>query len=481
MVVKNEEVNLPRVLSSIQGLADEVIVVDTGSSDRTKEIALSYGAKTFDFPWCDDFSAARNESLKHATMEYILWLDGDDEVAVEDHGPIKEHLRKNPGTGVYLRVVSNSVGGTTEFAQLRIFPNLKGIAFEGKVHEQIYASCAGRGVRFTHCGARISHFGYSTAEILREKFLRNKAMNERELEENPENILALVFLARALRGLEEDEEALKQMRKVLEIANPGTYRDMLSVTVVDMAAALCRLHREQEALSLLRKWVGLLDSPPLVAFTLGEVLFKLGNYEDAYRVLLPLKDVTFDREIMPLDTKVMRLNLNKCLGVSALFAGDAVRAEQCFTRSLEEDPGNDEACHYLSLAKERRGDIEGAIRVCREGLARIEDKGFLRKRLFLLLIKCNDFDRAAEEYEALNGLKETDLEALCGIFFIHCMKLDASGITRDYSLIRKGLSLRGEPFPEGLDQVKESLAAAGEAKAGGMFGSAISGLLQINS
>ena len=67
MIVRNEEDNLPHCLESVQGLFDEIVVVDTGSTDRTKEIAREFGAKVFDFAWVDDFAAARNESLARAT------------------------------------------------------------------------------------------------------------------------------------------------------------------------------------------------------------------------------------------------------------------------------------------------------------------------------------------------------------------------------------------------------------------------------
>ena len=77
MIVKNEEANLPACLESVRGLFGEIIIVDTGSTDRTKEIALQHGAKVFDFPWVDSFSAARNECLRHATRQWIFWMDAD--------------------------------------------------------------------------------------------------------------------------------------------------------------------------------------------------------------------------------------------------------------------------------------------------------------------------------------------------------------------------------------------------------------------
>ena len=78
IIVKNEEETLGRLLDSVIAFADEIIVVDTGSTDKTKEIALNYTQKVYDFEWCDDFSKARNYSFEKATADYIIWLDADD-------------------------------------------------------------------------------------------------------------------------------------------------------------------------------------------------------------------------------------------------------------------------------------------------------------------------------------------------------------------------------------------------------------------
>src|SRR5438132_9453804 len=80
LMVRNEEAALPGCLQSVAGIADEIIVVDTGSTDRTKEAAAGFGAKVFDFPWCDDFAAARNECIRHATGDFIFWMDADERI-----------------------------------------------------------------------------------------------------------------------------------------------------------------------------------------------------------------------------------------------------------------------------------------------------------------------------------------------------------------------------------------------------------------
>src|SRR3990167_8792325 len=89
MITKNEEKWLEQCLNSVKEIVDEIIIVDTGSTDKTKEIAKKFNAKFFDFKWIGDFSAARNESLNHATKDWILVLDADETIAKEDLEKIK--------------------------------------------------------------------------------------------------------------------------------------------------------------------------------------------------------------------------------------------------------------------------------------------------------------------------------------------------------------------------------------------------------
>ena len=85
MIVKDEELVLGRCLNSVKNLVDEIIIVDTGSTDKTKDIASLYTDKIYDFKWINDFSAARNYSFSKATKDYIMWLDADDVLLEEDY------------------------------------------------------------------------------------------------------------------------------------------------------------------------------------------------------------------------------------------------------------------------------------------------------------------------------------------------------------------------------------------------------------
>jgi glycosyltransferase involved in cell wall biosynthesis len=96
LIVKNEEAVLARCLESTKGIADEIVVVDTGSTDKTKEIALAQGAKVFDFAWIDDFGAARNFAFAQGTGDYLMWMDADDVLLPEDAQKLRTLLDAMP-------------------------------------------------------------------------------------------------------------------------------------------------------------------------------------------------------------------------------------------------------------------------------------------------------------------------------------------------------------------------------------------------
>ena len=98
MIVKDEENNLSNCLESVAAL-DEIVVVDTGSTDRTIEIARSFGARVFEFAWVDSFAAARNEALSHATGDYAFWLDADDVVEPDEREKLRALLAKSHARG----------------------------------------------------------------------------------------------------------------------------------------------------------------------------------------------------------------------------------------------------------------------------------------------------------------------------------------------------------------------------------------------
>ncbi|MCA9058608.1 MAG: glycosyltransferase, partial [Planctomycetaceae bacterium] len=142
MIVRDNESIIESCVLSIRPWVDEMIVVDTGSVDRTPAICRKLGAKVFEFPWCDDFSAARNESLRHATGEWIFWMDSDDVI----DGVQGERLRQlvnsthKPTCSGYVMQVhcpSADPGVTTVVDHVKLIRNRRDLRFEHRIHEQI--------------------------------------------------------------------------------------------------------------------------------------------------------------------------------------------------------------------------------------------------------------------------------------------------------------------------------------------------------
>ena len=157
MIVKNEERNLPRCLDSVQDLVDEIVIVDTGSSDATRAAALRYTHRVYDFPWRDDFAAARNFAFDQGTMDYLMWLDADDVLEEADRERFRrEKAGLDPAVDVVMMPYHTAFDGTGAPAftceRERLVRREAGLRWEGEVHEVIAPTG-----RVAHWTAAVSH------------------------------------------------------------------------------------------------------------------------------------------------------------------------------------------------------------------------------------------------------------------------------------------------------------------------------------
>ncbi|MFC4777936.1 glycosyltransferase [Paenibacillus sp. GCM10023252] len=192
MIVKNEEENLPRCLQSVHGAVDEIIIVDTGSEDRTVEIAQQYGAVIVTTPWQDNFAQARNAGLSQAAGDWILFLDADEELEQGCADRLR-HYAEGDEAVAYLLQVWN-YGGTREDGGaainpvLRMFRNRPQHRFVGRIHEQIAAPILEHNAeaKFELTDIRIHHYGYHPRAVAdRDKVQRNTKLLEQTLLEEP--------------------------------------------------------------------------------------------------------------------------------------------------------------------------------------------------------------------------------------------------------------------------------------------------------
>ncbi|MBN1129514.1 MAG: glycosyltransferase [Chitinispirillaceae bacterium] len=218
MIVKNEADFLSRCLASVRPVADEIIVVDTGSQDRTVEAARSFAATVVTAEWHNNFAVARNISLDHATSTWILWLDADDVVPAKSL-PLIAQLKKEPPGRVFGFIVRNQRPNDTgtEFVQARMFPNRPDIRFERRVHEQMMPSALRLGMKMEKREVVIEHHGYADPEILKRKARRNIGLMLEEYDHVRPDPVTAVEIGDSYQLIEEFEYAKKWYHTVLSI------------------------------------------------------------------------------------------------------------------------------------------------------------------------------------------------------------------------------------------------------------------------
>ncbi|PJA29263.1 MAG: hypothetical protein CO189_02995 [candidate division Zixibacteria bacterium CG_4_9_14_3_um_filter_46_8] len=217
MIVKDEEDNIARCINSIKDVVDQIVVVDTGSQDRTAEIAKELGAEVYFHPWQNSFSEARNHSLKYATCDWIIYLDADEELFEEDRKALLDAARIVNSTAISLQIFNPLKGGLEGYLQYtRMWRNRLGFFFDGIVHNQLIFD----GLIYLS-GIRIRHYGYGwDSERMLKKYKRSEELLRRQLSENPKNTFALFNLAQIKRGMEEHEEVIKYASRVVELIDP---------------------------------------------------------------------------------------------------------------------------------------------------------------------------------------------------------------------------------------------------------------------
>jgi glycosyltransferase involved in cell wall biosynthesis len=220
MIVKNEQRDLRKCLDSVQDLAGELIVVDTGSTDGTRDIAASYGAKVVPFDFTTvDFAAARNHAIAHASGRWILMLDAD-ETLDRASAPLIEPLVASDENAAYFlerhNHASDSASSTTDYV-VRLFPNRPSHRYRGRVHEIIDASILAGGGRLRKTGIRIDHKFASDRETRRRKNHWYIAILKEEIAANPSDDSRLDFLAAEYHQLEMFDEAAEIAERIVRM------------------------------------------------------------------------------------------------------------------------------------------------------------------------------------------------------------------------------------------------------------------------
>ncbi|MEW6661108.1 MAG: glycosyltransferase [Bacillota bacterium] len=291
MIVKDEAENLPRCLESVAGLVDEIIVVDTGSQDNTVEIAEKYGARVSIFPWTNSFSEARNCSLELATGDWILILDGDDELFREDIPNLKQLLTVPEVEAYFLQTVNemgiNDAETSLTNLTMRLFRNRPHYRYTGRIHEGIISSimeAAGRDAIKVASQIRVRHYGYLKREVDKKgKASRNMALLQQELESRqPDNFLYYNLAVEYLRAGEYNK-ALEYFD--LAEKNIRWEAPYASYLIRRKADCLALMNKKQEAILYLQQRTSIFPDYTDLYYQMAVLHLELKNYGQAVQLL----------------------------------------------------------------------------------------------------------------------------------------------------------------------------------------------------
>ena len=351
IIARNEEGVLGRCLDSVRGIADEIVVVDTGSTDQTVKLAESHGARIGHFDWCDDFAAARNASLELATGDWILWLDADDYLLPVDGEKVRQAKMLAPDKGLYFTLV-NEGGEQTRFRQLKMFPNRSDIRFELPVHENVAASLRRAGIRSSGTDVEVRHARVHDAREIEQKnayYLR--LMNE-WLAQHPEDWETCFRIGHGLYVSGERAAAGEYFTRIVaageqEVESPSVRR--LAATF----AGRCLLEEElyEEAIAPLQIARDLAPDDKLTLLSLGDACVKLRRFDEGLEYLTAAAKGQLEAHIS-LDAKAIDYSLYFFSGQALHNLGRLAEAEEAFVRAREISPERGEAAQALNMLRQ---------------------------------------------------------------------------------------------------------------------------------
>lgn len=301
MIVKDEEQNIGRCLLNLRPLVDEMIVVDTGSSDRTKALAEIFGAKVYDFEWDNDFSSARNHSLSKALGDWILVMDADEIISPRDFNALRKIIKaKKPKAQAFGLVTRNYqkfiniIGlvpndhrykdeeagyGWVPSGKVRLFKNDLNIKFCYPVHEAVEPSLKNINATIAKCDVPIHHYGKLNMTWDLKKGQGYYHLGVKKLEESPDNAKALFELAIQAGGLKKWEEAVTLWQRYIALSpdNPTAY--------LNIGTAYLRLRKFHEAIKSTQRAMKLKPDMTDAINNYAAILILQGKAENSISVL----------------------------------------------------------------------------------------------------------------------------------------------------------------------------------------------------
>jgi glycosyltransferase involved in cell wall biosynthesis/Flp pilus assembly protein TadD len=346
MIVKNEERFLAQCLESVKDAVDEINIVDTGSTDRTIEIARSYGANIQEHAWRNDFAWARNKALDMATRRWVLQLDADEELLPESIAALRQ-IAAAPShlTGVWLRCINASDrykgGGTISHAIIRIFPNHPRVRFHGSIHEFPSVDDSPLSMAGVVAPVKIVHHGYLTDIVAdRKKYQRNMAIIEQNVIDHPDDAFHWYNLGMTAHLNGENERAAPALEKMWELCLQHGMR-AFTANGLQILADVYSEHLGQPEKGLTYALECLERSPRYANahFSAGKAYFLLKRYDESREMYLKAIDdgQYLDRQFV-VDDEVPMWKAQCEIGSTYAEQGDHARALEWFDKGIANRP-----------------------------------------------------------------------------------------------------------------------------------------------
>jgi glycosyltransferase involved in cell wall biosynthesis len=344
LIVKNEERFLADCLRSLRGVADEVVVVDTGSEDRSPQIAREGKVRLHEFAWTGDFAAARNEALRLCRGMWILYIDADERVRADSCGDLDQLLTDSAKIGYYVRFQVRP--GFTPYREMRLFRNDPRIRFQGVIHENIWPGIRNRqssaGGEIGESALLLEHLGYEGDQ--RQKHFRNLPLLLESLKRDPARVFNWCHLARVYSGLDDHEHADKAWRAGVDVVrekdavHPGDAFPYLGLIESLMS-------REQDVTSLLQEAIALFPGNLQLLWLRGRQLMKKERYRQAIPLFQQLltqgKAEDFDLWVA-YDRRIFGIMADDSLATCYLRLGEYAEGKKHFESASRAEPDNKE-------------------------------------------------------------------------------------------------------------------------------------------
>jgi len=404
MIVKNEEHHLEDCLKSVQDFCDQIIVVDTGSTDNTVKIAENYGARVIHSDWRDDFSYSRNISLAQATKRWILWLDADDRVSFTAREKIQNLKKAPPDRAFYFTIRNVKPGGFGEqWLQLRMFPNHPALRFERKVHEQIGLAVQRLGLQALRPDVRIEHIGYQDPKAHRLKALRNRRILLAEIANYKDDPAYISSLGDSYFITGEFSEAIRWYQEVLKISQLQSKQpDLYDQMPISIALSYERMKKLPEALMWIEKSLATKPQKVDSLFLGAEIKENLGDFAGAIDLYEKVLNAPVSPNTCAVDYEGLKARALVQLGVLNRRSGDTDKAEQAYRLCLGKYPNVLNAYSELGELLLQKNQYEEALSLFRQSIGR-RPNGDIRaylgwaKTLFLM----------GKPQEAIKALEES--------------------------------------------------------------------------